>query len=399
MEQGKEPYHARGRALLRKYQDGTATPEERAVVESWYSDHAEGLPFQTGHDERGAHDRVWAGLERHIGRRRNVFSRFRWLPYAAAILLAATAATWVFYGDQRNPESETVNLTSEDIVPGGNRAVLTLADGRIVDLSEAQEGIVVGDAISYTDGSKVVDVGKESLTSHVSHLMSLSTPKGGTYQITLPDGSKVWLNAGSTLKYPSRFDKDQRVVTLEGEAFFEIQEIQGTRVSRVPFKVLTSGQTVEVLGTSFNLSAYADEEETKTTLVSGRVQVAISPLEGGRGVTEVLKPGEQSITRASLPGQGAATTVNKVDVNKYTSWKNGYFDFTDMTLQEVMRQLGRWYDLEVSYEGQIPHLEFYGSIERDNRLSTVMALLESNELAYRLEGRKLIVWHRKGGKP
>src|SRR5690606_13352531 len=178
----------------------------------------------------------------------------------------------------------------EDILPGGNRATLTLADGRTINLSEAQTGIVVGDGITYLDGTGVLD----NSASSVSTIMSLSTPKGGTYQITLPDGSKVWLNANSTLKYPSRFGGKERVVELEGEAYFDVSQ-QSTANSRqasfVPFLVKTNNQTVEVLGTEFNISAYADDPVTKTTLVEGSVKVSAHAV----NASTLLKPGEQGL--------------------------------------------------------------------------------------------------------
>ncbi len=339
------------------------------------------------------------------------------------------AVGWLLVDSRK---SSVESLAATEILPGGNRATLTLADGRVIDLSSAQEGIVVGtENITYTDGSTLAAVMVSEVEPSLQNrsdsstplrsaqndgltMLSLTTPKGGQYQITLADGSKVWLNSGSTLRYPSRVLEGSRDVFLEGEAFFDITAIQGTpkafgtpatslkssagaskadagaRVSRVPFKVRTSGQEVVVLGTQFNISAYADDPETKTTLVEGKVRVRVEGV-GARftapdnlGVT--LSPGEQSTTR------GAATTINTVDVSQYTAWKSGLFDFTDQSLETVMKQLARWYDIEVEYEGDVPQMEFYGKIYRNKNLSEVLELLKSAQIRFRIEaGRKLII--------
>ncbi len=352
---------------------------------------------------------------------RRVFSRTRptvrkpnrWLPYAAAaaILLAATAAWWAI-----SLQQSAVSTDMAEILPGGNRATLTLADGRTIDLDEAQTGIVVGaEDITYDDGSVVstVDSPHAGLTTYD---LQLTTPKGGQYQVTLPDGSKVWLNSASTLKYPSRFANDSREVILEGEAFFEIKEIQGTpkafgtpagnlkssagtpntyagaRVSRVPFKVQTSSQTVDVLGTQFNISAYADDTETKTTLVSGKVRVVGAVDVGANnhspdksGVT--LNPGQQATTR------GAATTINTVDPDQYTAWKSGLFRFGGEPLEHVMKQVSRWYDVDVAFaDDRLRTIPVEGIVDRYDNLATLLRLFESvGDVRFTVQGRKLTV--------
>src|SRR5690606_27967693 len=198
------------------------------------------------------------------------------------------------------------------------RATLTLADGRTIDLSEAQTGIVVGEDVMYNDGSEVMEHRQDNLSgtqkgSLKTNYFVLSTPKGGTYQVTLPDGSKVWLNAGSTLKYPSRFSDGERIVEMTGEAYFSV-----IRDEERPFRVTSNGQQVEVLGTEFNVTAYPDDRETKTTLVEGSVRVALttgrSPVTSRSPIT--LKPGEQSIVR------GANIEKQQVDTDEFTAWKD-----------------------------------------------------------------------------
>lgn len=301
-----------------------------------------------------------------------------WLPYAAAILIAATAVIYTFFGEQSNQTTTVVNLQLEDIAPGGNRARLTLADGRTIDLSEEQTGIVVGDGITYLDGSVILDTRyqmpdisdeKGSLTPDVSRLMSLSTPKGGTYQLALPDGSKVWLNAASTVKYPSHFNGDERVVQLEGEGYFEI-----AKDTERPFKVRSKGQEVEVLGTKFNVSAYADDADVRTTLVEGAVQI----VNRQSSIINRLQPGEQSIVN------GAASVINAVNTDLYTAWKDGFFYFDRLPTRAALTQLARWYDLELIYEGKLAKMNMFAYIERDKPLSSVLKSLEKSGLEFKV---------------
>lgn len=300
----------------------------------------------------------------------------RWLPYVAAMLIMGIIGIWGLWNRQTiHQRTENISLKEEDIQPGGNRARLTLSDGRTIDLSAGQRGIIVGDEITYPDGSSVLS------PEAGLRLLTLSTPKGGTYQVTLPDGSRVWLNSASKLSYPSQFTGDERIVELEGEAYFEVSKSRKTihrpdRNSRgpLPFLVKTHHQTVEVLGTQFNISAYSDEPEVKTTLVEGSVKVDLT-----NNTPTILKPGQQSIVH------NEKTTVNEVDVSAFIGWKEGYFVFNGTELQEAMKQLSRWYDVEVTYEGTVPHTPFYGRISRDNTLAGVLAILREGKVNFRIE--------------
>lgn len=363
--------------LIAKYLAGRCTPAERALVEQAYLESYQS-PISSAKVDDVPERRqvVWAKL-----RNRSPVKRIRsWaIPYAAAVLVMI-AGTWMLVGDSIINHRSTI-VNEVDIAPGGNRATLILADGRSIQLDEAQSGIIVGEGISYLDGRQVVVDIKGKMEN--GEFNSITTPKGGTYQVTLPDGTKVWLNAGTTLRYPSRFLEDERIVSLEGEAYFEVEKL---KKEKTPFKVITNNQVVEVLGTEFNITAYSDERETKTTLVEGAVR--LSPFEGDKGTAINLKPGEQGIT------VGKQLTKTKVDINQYTAWKNGLFDFTDQSLEVVMRQLSRWYDIEVIYKGEIPQMEFFGKIYRDKNLSEVLKLLKSAQINFRVEeGRKLLIYN------
>lgn len=305
-----------------------------------------------------------------------------WINYAAAVLIFALGFSLYYYQSHRSKKYNETHYTQ--VLPGGNRATLTLADGTRIDLSDAQKGIVIGkDNIKYNDGSPIPNSNQSEkfVRSSAVTMLTLSTPKGGQYQVTLPDGSQVWLNSASTLRYPSRFSENERRVELEGEAYFEVEKVSGIKVARMPFIVKTAVQEVEVLGTQFNISAYSDEPDVKTTLVEGSVKL----LANASGNSILLIPGEQGVL-----SKGKITKA-EVDVNNFISWKSGRFSFDGKPFDQVMRELGRWYDLEIIYEGSIPEKSFYGEAFRSNNLSIVMKLLKSADVDYRLEGQKLII--------
>ena len=309
--------------------------------------------------------------------------RWRWAAAAAVLVFIAVGVGIYRYAGNNQVPTARIDI-QEDVLPGGNRATLTLASGQTIDLSDAQQGIIVGDGITYLDGSLVLGEQVDRETSEQVH--TLTTPKGGTYQITLPDGTKVWLNAASSLRYPGSFDGDERVVELEGEAYFEVSEQVNERSQKMPFKVITSGQTVEVLGTRFNISAYADDPEIKTTLVEGKVKVALAGSTTDRSPTTdhrppiTLSPGEQSTVRARLPGQGAVIGVQQVDVNQYTAWKDGLFIFNNEPLENILKQVARWYDVEVDYQDDsLRGLILWGKISRNTPMSSVLNALALTE--------------------
>ncbi|WP_262247834.1 FecR family protein [Parapedobacter soli] len=352
------------RQLFERYRAGRCTPEEQARLHVWFNQYA-------ANEAHGLDDLA----ERFAAERTEAKRRWlRWFPYvAAAAAILITTLIWNFNDDSaESPESEMV-LTPGDIPPGGNRATLTLADGRKIDLSEMQSGIVVGnERILYEEGAEeLVDLEAEEIIPLV-----LSTPKGGTYQITLADGTKVWLNAASTLQYPSRFDGKERVVELEGEAYFAV-----TKDAARPFRVVSHGQQIEVLGTEFNVAAYADDAEVKTTLVEGRVALQIN----ASGERMFLAPNEQSVL------QGATIRKQQVDVGPYIAWKDGNFHFHNTPLSEMMTQMSRWYDIDVAYEKEIPNEMFNGTLSRNVSLRTVLDLLRISEVKYRIEGDRLII--------
>ncbi|SEM32672.1 FecR family protein [bacterium A37T11] len=398
--------------LIILYTDGTASPAERQRLENWYETiQAPQAPFSSEAAKTLLQQQLLQGIyrQRPALKPRHQVRYIRLYYSSAAILLIALATALYFYRSTSivNRPSKVVN----EVGPGKNRAILTLADGTKVNLDSAKSGIQINDEnINYNDGTKIIaPIHHSSAGSRTQSFItynSLTTPKGGQYQIILEDGTKVWLNAASTLKYPSRFSGEKREVFLEGEAYFEVNNnpsigaVQENRKSYLvprksnePFIVKSKNQEITVLGTSFNVKAFADEKVTKTTLVTGKVQVRSKNLKlktynpdiSGQAI-KLLKPAQQAVLK------GDSLTVNSVDVNKETAWRSNKFSFTGKTFKQVIDELARWYDLEVVYTNGIPDETFVGSAYRNEKLSAVLKILKSYKVNYHIaEGRKLII--------
>jgi transmembrane sensor len=298
---------------------------------------------------------------------------------AAVILILIGLGTflWVRY-PKKNTSTYAFNEFKNDVAPGGNKAILTLADGKKITLDSASKG-----NLASQGGVKVtkVDAGRLSYTGNLASgsemvYNAVSTPSGGQYEITLADGTKVWLNALSTLKFPTAFSGHERSVQLSGEAYFEV-----SKDNKKPFHVNANGIDVEVLGTHFNVNAYPDETSIKTTLLEGKVKLVKA------GAIILLKPGEQGQT----DGASGFVLVKDADVNQAVAWKNGFFSFEDVNIQAVMRQLERWYGIKVQYEGNPVQGSFGGKMGRDLSLTQVLTGLSKSDVHFHLEGTTLTV--------
>lgn len=302
---------------------------------------------------------------------------------AACLIIAGTA---YFYSPTRNfhkPDLVAQSLAEHKIIHGGNHAVLSLENGSTIVLDSVPVGKLANThniaVYKAKDGQLIFDaaamVDENSRKEDVAY-NTLSTPRGGQYFIKLADGSKVWLNAGSSLKFPSAFSKTHRDVELNGEAYFEI-----AKDSNRPFNVKTETQSLQVLGTHFNVNAYADENVVATTLLEGSVE--ISQLKTGR--KQLLKPGQQSRL-------GTDILVSNVDAEQFVDWKNGYFKFSRENIQSIMRKISRWYDVDVKYEGRITNEGFVGTIERSKDISEVLKTLKlTGEINFKIEGKTITV--------
>ncbi len=303
-----------------------------------------------------------------------------WMAAAAVVLVLVTAGgLWLSMPKKAVVSEQPVQtLQAPGIAPGGNKAVLTLGDGSVITLDSSGNGVLAQQGnvkvVKLANGQLAYEDGGQGKNEVLFNTMR--TPRGGEYRLTLPDGSRVWLNAASSITYPTAFVEDERKVSITGEVYFEVAKQAG-----MPFRVKAGDMTVEVLGTHFNINAYAEEKTIRTTLLEGAVKVNTV------GKETLLKPGQQ----AGLQENGILRVKNDVDVDEVIAWKKGLFQFTDADMPAVMRQLENWYDVKVIYEGQVPERSFGGAIQRSLPLVRVLKILEENDVKFRLEGRNIYV--------
>jgi transmembrane sensor len=312
----------------------------------------------------------------------------KWQTYVAAASIVIIASVFVYILNTKKTKDEIVQrptvTNTSDVKPGQYKAKLTLADGTTIILDSAKSGRLVqqGEIIVLNKDGKLI-YEKRGESKKVLY-NTLSTSKAETYGTVLSDGTKVWLNSQSSIHYPIAFNGNVRKVEITGEAYFEVAPSIGSNGKR-PFVVEVNGMEVEVLGTHFNINSYLEEEAIKTTLLEGKVKVHSA----NNNAEAILKPGEQAVLRR---GQAEKITVNKdVDVDAEVAWRFGFFNFNNADLKTVMRQLERWYDVEVIYQGDVPAAEFLGKIPRELSLSQVLTGLQSQDVHFKMVGKKIIV--------
>jgi transmembrane sensor len=306
------------------------------------------------------------------------FPYWRKMAAAAVILITLSAGTFYYLSGKKNSGD-----LAQDIAPGGNKAILTLANGDKIVLTNAKNGELSaqgGIVVTKLADGKIVYTVKPGDVGNTNP-NSIETPKGGQYQIVLPDGSKVLLNSLSVLTYPASFaGLKERRVQLKGEAYFEVAKVTTKGDVRMPFIVVTDQQEVKVLGTHFNINSYTDEPVVKTTLIEGSVLVAAGEAE------EVLTPGDQALAGP----KGLRVTAANID--EVLAWKNGYFMFESEDIASVMRKISRWYDVDVVFEGERPKDGFGGTVSRFSNVSKVLRILQlTNKVHFKIEGRRIIV--------
>ena len=305
------------------------------------------------------------------------------LGMAAAFMVFVGFGAYVFL-NQKKQQGNKKNMANaqplHDALPGGNRALLTLANGKSIYLDSAQNGVLAKQGntrINKTrDGQLVYEDGKSKADNQPVANNVITTPRGGQYQLVLNDGSKVWLNSASSLSFPAVFTGKTRDVEITGEAYFEV-----AKNAAMPFRVKTNNVTVEVLGTHFNIMAYNDEAAMKTTLLEGAVKISNMQNAG------FLKPGQY----ASLNQSGQISIADDPDAEEAIAWKNGLFQFKDAGIEAIMRQVARWYDVEVSYEGKVPVREFTGQISRNVKASELLGMLKYTGVNYKIENKHITI--------
>jgi ferric-dicitrate binding protein FerR (iron transport regulator) len=370
--------------LLQKFREGTLSDADKDKLDAWYLHKASNSNLQLGeHELEDSYQYLKSKLP--LQQETKVIRLWPRAAFAASIVLLL--GTGLFYFTKPKEQIIQVVEKQQEIAPGGNRGILTLSNGKQIVLSD----ISAKDTIAK-DGSKEEVTIKMSANGVITYVINpnadvpknnanafntLSTPTGGQYNIVLADGTKVFLNAVSSIKYPTQFNGNQRVVELEGEAYFEVAKNRNK-----PFIVKSGNQAIEVLGTHFNVHAYDNEAVVKTTLLEGRVEVT------HKNQKAILKPGQQ----ANVSDNFNKISVREVDTEAAIAWKNGRFKFDNADLETVMKQLERWYGIKVEYRGDVSDVRFNGGTFRNKNLSEVLKVLELSNIEFKVEGKTIIVY-------
>ncbi len=369
-------------ALCKKYLEGTCSPGEVQQLEKWYSEKANTNSDPVLRDDMWEDD-TERFLQTLISEKEQAPRKIKWnwrlrIFLAAALIILIGSLSIVLL---KRTDSAREERYANTIEPGGNKATITLENGKKIQLSDDRAGVVVGQTkLTYDDGSLINQEKVQRFT--------ISTPMGGTYKVRLPDGSEVWLNAGSSLTYDPASNEQQRTrnVELSGEAYFEV-----AKDTQHPFIVTTEKQKLEVLGTHFNISAYKDERSVMTTLIEGSVKVSPLKSVGTPTKSVILRPNQQSVVNS------AGLHVRSVDPADLIAWKNGEFFFINEELESIMRKVARWYNVEVIYTDQgLRNKVFSGFVSRYDKVSGLLTALEATgDLKFKIDGRSILVMQAK----
>lgn len=370
--------------LVEKYMDGLATPEEEAELMDWYRASNEKeieWPATDAGEREALRLEMLAVIQNKTFQRKRSVHYWPRIAAAVAVLICLSVGGYFLIHRQPNvPEKMARNLP-EDIHPGTNGAILTLSGGQKVILGRKQIGMIA------TQGQAALQKQNDSLLvyedrrgagepAHEISYNTLETSRGHQFQVVLPDGTKVWLNAASSLKYPTAFIGKTRTVELKGEAYFEVVHHEDQ-----PFRVITSHQMVEVIGTHFDINAYPDDPVVKTTLLKGAVKVTLKHNQQSR----LLHSGEQAVA-------GRQIKVKKVDASAAVAWKNGQFIFRNESVSSIMRQIARWYNVEIVYKDDISDKSVWGTVSRYAEVSEVLNMIElTGVVHFKIEGHKILV--------
>lgn len=374
------------KALLQRYQTGNIAQSEKELVENWYSQLIDTAEWQWDEEEK---ELVQKMLEARIMNQVNdtqetaparihSLYRNRWRVAAAAAIFVVSGLSYFMLTNKTANPVQVAGILNDVKAPQSNKATVTLANGQQVYLDSINNGALATQGNVALIKLPTGELEYQAVSGEASGPMqynTLSNPRGSqVVNMVLTDGTKVWLNAGSSMVYPVAFTSNERKVAVTGEAYFEV-----AHNAAKPFIVGKDAMEVRVLGTHFNINAYDDEDDIKVTLLEGSVKIK-------NGVTTaLLHPGQQARVTNDIK------LVSNVDMDGVMAWKNGFFQFDNASLQEVLKQLARWYDVEVVNEGQTKQREFIGEMERKLNLSQVLKLLEKNGVRFKTEGKKIIV--------
>jgi transmembrane sensor len=377
--------------LYPKYVDGLCTPAEKKLIEAYCDE----MQLQDGtwtYDnlkEADVHNRIWLKLNNNRNHKKPVLGNayYKWLQVAAVLVLAVSAGLiFVFKGQPAKQAVITalVKNKKHEILPGSNKAYLTLANGKSIILDDAKNGeINASEGVKITktaNGMLVYSFSKTNNTlapGDVEQFNTITTPRGGQYKVALEDGTQVWLNAASSIRFPQAFRGNTRMVEITGEAYFEVAKNKAK-----PFIVKANGTQVEVLGTHFNVSAYNDDAKITTTLLEGSVRMSKG------SSTVMLAPGQQG----TVAQNGLGIAVSQADTEANLAWINGYFVFRDASIVNIMKQVSRWYDVDIEYQDDVQQNEFGGTISRYKNITELLNNMQlTRTIHYKIEGRRIII--------
>ena len=364
--------------LITTCQNLEASAAEHEELDYWYASFEGDQDFTStlnASDKSAMGNRLLTELNASIVR---PTVKWNWRPYAAAAAVLMVLTSGFLFMKLKGSSEQSLSALPKhqnDVAPGKNKAILTLADGTEIDLNDKNSGLLANQSgakiIKKADGT--IAYQSQENENAAPSFNTITIPKGGQYHLILPDGSEVWMNAQSSLKYPSVFTGNKREVELSGEAYFQIAHDKNK-----PFRVKSAGQVVKVLGTHYNINSYPGQEPVKTTLLQGSIALQQS----ATGKSYLLKPGQQAILNPTV-------AINTVDTEMAVAWKEGLFIFENTDIKTLMRQLERWYDIDISY-ASLPDKRFYGRISRDVPLSEVLDMLEAtSNLKFKIAGRRV----------
>jgi transmembrane sensor len=372
--------------LYDKYLAGDCTPEELTLLEKYRDDFI--LSEKPWTPAMGDKDEVRSAIYNKLQLAVKPPVRllnFKWLAAAALLICVITAGLFLHYKNSSASLADTQlgQHKKNLIVPGSDKAILTLADGRVLNLDKQEKGIMLkqGSATitQLTAGQLTYSVKNQKQAILSTAYNSIMTPKGGEYRVVLSDGTKVWLNSATSLKYPAVFSGHERRVELSGEAYFEV-----AKNKHMPFRVSVKGMAIEVLGTHFNVMAYNNEKAVETTLLEGKVKLT----NNHNKKQAYLLPGQCGVMKDDQGG----FDVQPANAGNAVAWKNGYFTFNQESIQSIMRKVARWYDVDVEYQGDVSNKTFGGTVSRFADISDLLKTLElTGTIHFKVEGRRVIV--------
>lgn len=327
--------------------------------------------------------KIFGRLKKSTYRNTLVRNMARKLSIAAAVLVLLVPSVYFIWQNSSTPSPSNPeyagNLLENAVIPGGDKARLILGDGSVLVLEKEKNGTISreGSVLINKNERQLIYRGAEDISKEDVVYNVISTPRGGQFQVVLPDGSHVWLNAASSLRFPTAFTGEERRVELRGEGYFEIAPDK-----KKPFTVITDNMEIEVLGTHFNVKAYKDEKDVQTTLLEGAVKI------NTKNDQVLLEPGQEAL----LTKNAGNIDIRNVDPEAAVAWKNGYFQFDNEHLYSIMRKVSRWYDVEIIYEADFTDKNFTGTISRYKEVTDVLNMLElTGVIQFQMEGRRIIV--------